>query len=1015
MAAAGLPYTYYMKAITWFVFLLLPVIAVAQVFVPTYYTTKEGLSSDEVNVVLPDDHGFLWVGTSNGLNRFDGNSFDVFRHDPADSTSIAGNEVQGLFMDHLQRLWIGTNEGISLYHPKTLQFTNYAPDTTVLPIIGTSFQDLYEDKNGKIWVGAKNDLLIFDPIQGHFKSSGWTTYAAKVAPPEGNRIRIGVIGVIKKSMDECWVLTTYGLFSVNTSTLAFQFYFYPKGAAYDYYGCQLHYADDKGNVWISLVGAGLLCYESATGTWRDYHEPRHSPSYDNASCIRAYNADTLMYASGDRLVLFSESAREIITEINYYTAGPQLQTSAYCKDIIRNANMLWLATTRGLVKMRHKQELFHFVPLTYDELVYKVYRSTVNDNTIFGTVMNSYVQKPGGAIESLRTKAGKDIPGWHLYYAAGNDGQAYINGEDEFYSYDQETNKAQQVPFSAIEDKKNSSSIRNMVIDKAGTVWIRVVEKGIYYRTPASGEMQRADYLPGGGSKAINGLYYDSLSNSLWIAEEFNGVYQYDLTKKKLQHYLLNAAPSQRGAAVLNFISDGKGNIWMNNLQAGLIQYNVNSRQFIRITSNDGLLSDNTSWLCLDANNVLWINTDIGLSAMDTRTGHFTNYPVSEGFPSTTNQLLLSKDKRGNLYLPAANGYFTWNSGELTKTVDKGQLYMKKALVLNRNITLDTILHFSPSENNIQFMFGWLDIENAVPPKIEYRLNNGPWLPVQLQSYISFARLPAGQYDLLVKAVNETGKNIHIVFDVALPVWKQAWFLFLVFVLLGSLFLYLLRRRLNTVRKSSAMQKQLLESEMSALRSQMNPHFIFNTLNSINSYIIENKTGEASDYLTEFGRLIRIILEHSQKKLVSLEEELKALKLYLELESKRLEGSFDYRIEIDDGLKDQIIRLPPLIIQPFVENAIWHGLRNKKEQGYIHIGIGPRDNGLLISIADNGIGREASARLDKARAFSSFGTAATIDRIKLSDVLSKVDMVDLYQEDGKAAGTRVNIFLNLRQ
>lgn len=199
---------------------------------------------------------------------------------------------------------------------------------------------------------------------------------------------------------------------------------------------------------------------------------------------------------------------------------------------------------------------------------------------------------------------------------------------------------------------------------------------------------------------------------------------------------------------------------------------------------------------------------------------------------------------------------------------------------------------------------------------------------------------------------------------------------------------------------------------MSALRSQMNPHFIFNTLNSINSYIIENKKDEASDYLADFSKLMRLILDHSQKKTISLRDELYALKLYLELESRRLDSSFDYRIAVDAGVDADAIAMPPLVIQPFVENAIWHGLRGRKSSGNIEVRVSNQNGGLMIMVEDDGIGRVASGKLEKGRKEKSFGTTATAQRILLNDPSSKVDMEDLYDAKGEAAGTLVIIFVN---
>lgn len=211
------------------------------------------------------------------------------------------------------------------------------------------------------------------------------------------------------------------------------------------------------------------------------------------------------------------------------------------------------------------------------------------------------------------------------------------------------------------------------------------------------------------------------------------------------------------------------------------------------------------------------------------------------------------------------------------------------------------------------------------------------------------------------------------------------------------------------------LKNNVREAEMQSLRSQMNPHFIFNTLNSINSYIIENKREIASEYLTTFSKLMRHILDLSKHTTVSLEKEISALKLYIELEALRLENKFDYSISIDESLAPEMIKIPPLIIQPFVENAIWHGLHNKKEYGHIYIRLAEnKENQLLVTIEDDGIGRKASAKLKKQQVnHKSYGIEITINRIQLLDEQNSVEIIDLYNSENVARGTRVEIKINI--
>lgn len=211
------------------------------------------------------------------------------------------------------------------------------------------------------------------------------------------------------------------------------------------------------------------------------------------------------------------------------------------------------------------------------------------------------------------------------------------------------------------------------------------------------------------------------------------------------------------------------------------------------------------------------------------------------------------------------------------------------------------------------------------------------------------------------------------------------------------------------------VSKENTELQLAALRSQMNPHFIFNSLNSIQKYIWENKQEDASEYLTKFAKLMRLILEHSAKKLISLEEEIIALQLYLELEHRRCSNKFDYSFSVDEKLNTANILLPPMLIQPHIENAIWHGLLPKEERGFLKVNISlQQHNSLQCIIEDNGIGRKKSAELNaqKTHKTSSFGTHITEKRLGFANLLGltgEMKIKDLYNEQGKATGTIVKL------
>jgi LytS/YehU family sensor histidine kinase len=227
----------------------------------------------------------------------------------------------------------------------------------------------------------------------------------------------------------------------------------------------------------------------------------------------------------------------------------------------------------------------------------------------------------------------------------------------------------------------------------------------------------------------------------------------------------------------------------------------------------------------------------------------------------------------------------------------------------------------------------------------------------------------------------------------------------------------------EAVRRKEAemleLEKNLAESQLTALKAQMNPHFLFNSLNSINWYIARNRPNEASRYLTKFSRLIRLILDNSKHQRIPLSGEMEALRLYIEMESIRFEQKFSYEIEMDESLDSEEVTIAPMILQPYVENAIWHGLMplNGQRPGHLRISITPENGRLHCVIEDNGIGREAAHILKGASLTGriSKGMRITADRITILNqgerIEDLVQITDLTDANGNAAGTRIELKL----
>jgi tetratricopeptide (TPR) repeat protein len=241
-------------------------------------------------------------------------------------------------------------------------------------------------------------------------------------------------------------------------------------------------------------------------------------------------------------------------------------------------------------------------------------------------------------------------------------------------------------------------------------------------------------------------------------------------------------------------------------------------------------------------------------------------------------------------------------------------------------------------------------------------------------------------------------------------------------VILSSIFtffFYKRKRDADQKQKETSLSLQVSETEMKALRSQMNPHFIFNALQSIQTFLLSHKSEEANLYLLKFSKLMRAVLENSQHSEVSLKEDLLALELYMQLESIRLTHPFTYQFHIDESVDTESDSIPPLILQPFVENAIWHGLQYKKEPGKIDIYISKKDNALYATVEDNGVGRDMSKQVAQPILLKkeSIGLKLTEQRLKLFSEIKKIKaefrIIDLFTNENKPAGTKVELSLPL--
>jgi hypothetical protein len=343
---------------------------------------------------------------------------------------------------------------------------------------------------------------------------------------------------------------------------------------------------------------------------------------------------------------------------------------------------------------------------------------------------------------------------------------------------------------------------------------------------------------------------------------------------------------------------------------------------------------------------------------------------------------------------------------------------------------------FSYSANSFNFNFAALDYSNQENIRYYYKLEglDTSWVNSGSLRSISFENLPSGKYTFRVKALNSKSiwsKNDAVYsFIITLPFWKTWWFLSSVLFVTALLAIVSARARIQFVKNREAektakemevmrLNRDLANSQLTALRMQMNPHFIFNALNSVQHFIMQGNVTEANRYLSRFSKLQREILHSSSQQFITLEKEIDIISRYLELEQYRFGESFTYQVSMTDEIEPEEIKIPPMVLQPFVENAIWHGLmpRQKDRALNIHFDL-QTDDILLVILKDNGIGRAASALLTQNKVagkpgHESKGMSMVQQRLRLLqlqyDKPFEAIITDVTDISGTVQGTQVTL------
>jgi sensor histidine kinase YesM len=920
---------------------------------------------------------------------------------------LAGVNIYSIIQDDDNTIWLSTNNGLFYYNG--LQFNTVKSNV----INDQSLFGLSKDNNGKIYCYnlsgqilyiENNELKQYCQIPENY-ISGVLYYAFD----NKNNLIISSKSLLKysKRKDEFNVIFNFD--SKNSEKLAKdkngKIFFWNDTKKYTYY--DNHLVVSEGNI------------------------ERFNNNQNQA--FITYN-NKIIYFSNLYPKAFIENEWGILTSIDYKVNNDK--TTTYRPLFSKNSDLVWLANSKNGA---HCFNLFG-KPLFNNKLLFKdyfisAYLEDNEGNYWLGTFGKGIVLIPNLNVidysnEDVIAKddLNKITKKNSSLYFGGVKGNVYELTNDKINIQIEKSRKIESLKYLPKEDlffinekiydgnlkfEKGVNTFNKYAVfqNKKSDSIFYVTRSGLFYLDKNLNE-QKLNY-----STRTYCLYNDEIRNVLWLGSSTGLEIRKQNTFKKI---LVDKLPlfATEIIAVDN-------QIWVAT-SVGVLVFE-NEKLVNKITTNNRLLSNTVLKLIKD-NQYVYISTNEGLQRYDTEKKTFKNFTKSDGLLS--NAILDFEILDNYIYLITSKGIQKFSFDDINETKKLPKVAILNVLV-NGFKQISNKQYLSSDENNVEFSFLAVTHMDKRNLKYEYQLEgfDEKWYVTNFtNNVIKYTKLAAGKYIFKVRLKNGDLKSDSIKrfqFEVATVFWKKWQFIvgLILFSLFAFVFYYQRRIKILVQKKNEEIEKQkyiqeLNKSKLIALKSQMNPHFMFNALNSIQEFILQNKKELASNYLGDFADLMRSYLQHSQEDTISLRDEIETLELYLKLEQIRFEEDFKFTINYNKKLPIDSIEIPSFLFQPFVENAIKHGLLHKKGTKTIVIEfIKINEDVLECHIQDNGIGRKESERININRKHKSFATEASQNRLNLlnQNIQAKIGLSieDLYDSENKPLGTKVIITIPL--
>lgn len=1012
-----------------------------------YFSEEQGLSSNLIKSIIKDSEGFIWMATTNGLVRYDGSDFITFTNIPGDSTSLTDNYLLTLHQDKEGKIWVGTNNGgVNVLDPIQMKFSNYSTNPyDSLSISADMTKLIFEDKSDNLWLAVSDKGIdLFDRNNNSFLNYRPTVQITGLSPRLANSILCYTPD--NKQNNIIWVGTLQGIFSFDVLSKNWKHFPIIKSKSInpDLFGSRESVVrdlkfDKDGNLWFGSWGGGIGKLDINIGTFKIYKYESNLPVNGFRNNVKELvwknDHEFWFVAQHKGLGIFNttDGSTNFILDMNTNEIAIKRPF-----DIITGKNgQLWVATLNNGLYYTHT-EAYQFNKQIIPKNIISFERS--NKNSLWAGTYDKYgkllsINKTTNKITEYSFTPIEDrAEHFFIDILNGQKGRLWLAGyyglyyKDEFGETIQPYTKFNPDDISG--NKSHNISFSSATIDKAGRIWLGSKFQGLFSIDPESEKMKNYFYTDSINKQPIFesfvlSLFTDS-KGRVWYGSKNFGYFDPDSNKLINFTYPNDFSNSDVKLHRIYSITETKdGNIWLGTSNSGIavIKATSDSAYFLRSYKMiSGLPNNRVEDMITDKAGNVWAITTNGISKINPVSHIIDNFGSDYGL-SDLRCIHIEED--GEIFIGTGNGYYHFYPDSIKPIKTTGKPYLKNFKIFDEPINVNPFpknnqhIELKHDQNFFSIEYGAINFFRQDKANFQYILEglDKKWQNAGQRKYISYTNLGGGNYNFRLKTNNSN--EIVIPIFIETPYWKTWWFYSLLFVSIILLALFAHYYRMNQLKKQEELKtlynKKIGQLEIKALRAQMNPHFLFNSLNSIRYYILKDENENASEYITKFARLLRLILRNSRQNQISLNDELNALEIYIDFEQMRFNKKFDHKINIEDNINREHIKIQPLTIQPFVENAIWHGLMPKKENGMLKVDISKKNGKLNIIIEDNGIGREKAAQIKKNNLFEekSYGLQITEERMSLMKSIrgkqSDFNIIDLYNDNNEPAGTRVEI------